>query len=87
MGLVQKLNRYRPGGQRDCDQDPIRVSSPRIPCPQIRPSGRCNDWGPWSYPGRRRICRSVWLSFIGGWWRSHLQERGPIDLRSPVDIV
>jgi hypothetical protein len=87
MGLVQKLNPCRPGGQRDCDQGPICASSPRIPCPPIRPSGRCNDWGPWSYLGRRRICRSAWRSCIGGWWRSHLQERGPIDLRSPVDIV
>ena len=68
-GRFQRLKRCRPGGRRGCGLVRIHACSLPIPCPPIRRSGRCNDWGRWSYPGRRRIGRSAWRRCIGSWWR------------------
>jgi len=65
---VERLKRCRPGGQRGSGLVRILACSLPIPCPPIRRSGRCNDWGRWSYLERRRICRSAWRRCIGSWW-------------------
>ena len=59
----------RPGGQRGSGLVRIHACSLPITCPPIRRSGRCNDWGRWSYLGGRRIGRSSWRKCIGSWWR------------------
>jgi hypothetical protein len=65
---VERLKRCRPGGQRGSGLVQIHACSRPIPCPPIRRSGRCNDWGRWSYLERRRIGRSAWRRCISSWW-------------------